>query len=97
MPIWSLIVWLVLGAAIAYAVRSIPALNFLGTPTAYGLMGDAIAAALGALVLSFLLGALLLRDVAGLTTGGIIFGLLGTIIGALAGIFILRKLMPVRR
>ncbi|MSP14621.1 MAG: GlsB/YeaQ/YmgE family stress response membrane protein [Chloroflexi bacterium] len=84
MPIWTLIVWLVIGAVAGYLASRI-----MGTPGPYGLVGDIVLGIVGGIVGGWILG---LLGVSG--DGGIIGSLITAVIGAMILLWLIRTLMP---
>ena len=81
MPLYALILWLVIGGAAGYLAG-----NFMGANRPYGLVGDIVLGILGAVAGGWLLGLL------GLGTSGIIGSFVTAFIGAMALIWIVRKI-----
>lgn len=82
MPIWALIVWLLIGGAAGYLAQRI-----MGGQSPGGLLGDLVLGILGAILGGY---GLSLLGIAG--NGGLISTFVVALVGALALIWIVRKL-----
>lgn len=81
MPLWAFLVWLIIGGAAGYLAG-----NFMGSKRPYGLLGDVVLGILGSVAGGWLLGLL------GLGANGLIGSFVTAIIGAMALIWIVRKI-----
>ena len=82
MPVWTLIVWLLIGLGAGVAARKI-----LGGTTPGGLLGDLAIGIIGSIIGGY---GLSLLGIAG--NGGIIATFIVALVGALALIWVVRKL-----
>ena len=82
MPVWTLIVWLLIGAAAGYLAQRI-----MGGQSPGGLLGDLVLGILGAIVGGY---GLSLIGIAG--NGGIVATFVVALVGALFLIWVVRKL-----
>ena len=84
MPLWTLIVWLIIGGLAGYLAG-----RFMGETRPFGLIGDIILGVLGSVAGGWILGLL------GLGTSGLIGSFITAFIGALVLIWIVRKIKSV--
>lgn len=83
MPVYSLILWIVIGAVVGWLAQRI-----LGKVGPFGLIGDIIVGIVGAIIGGYLLGLL------GATGGGGIFvSFLTALIGALILVWVINKII----
>lgn len=82
MPLWTIIIWLVIGALAGFSAQKI-----MGGTSSNGLFGDIVLGILGAVIGGY---GLSLLGIAG--NGGIIATFIVAVIGAMALIWIVRKL-----
>ena len=82
MPLWTIIVWLVIGGLAGFSAQKI-----MGGTSSNGLFGDIVLGILGAVIGGY---ALSLLGIAG--NGGIIATFVVAVVGALALIWVVRKL-----
>ncbi|MCB1876123.1 MAG: GlsB/YeaQ/YmgE family stress response membrane protein [Chromatiales bacterium] len=82
MPVWTLLVWLAIGAGAGFVAQKI-----MGGQSPGGLLGDLVLGIIGALVGGY---GLSLLGIAG--NGGIIATFIVAVVGAMALIWIVRKL-----
>ncbi len=82
MPVWTLIVWLLIGVGAGLVAR-----NFMGGKSPGGLLGDLVLGILGSIVGGYLLA---LAGLGG--SGGIVASFVVAVIGAMLLLWIVRKL-----
>ena len=83
MPIWTLLVWLVIGALAGYFAQKI-----MGGNSPFGLLGDMVLGLVGAVLGGWGLSLLGLSP----NSGGIIATFIVALVGALALIWVVRKI-----
>lgn len=88
MPLWTVILWLGVGAVAALLAAYIPQ---LGRPGRFGMGGDIVAGALGGIIGGWLIALLI-----GPNVGGGIISILVAVLCALGGIYVLRMLTSAR-
>lgn len=81
MPVWSFIVWLIIGGTAGFLAQKI-----MGGTSPYGLAGDVVLGILGAILGGY---GLSLLGIAG--TGGLVATFIVALVGALAIIWLVRK------
>ena len=82
MPLWTLIVWLVIGGLAGFTAQKI-----MGGQSPYGVIGDVVLGVVGAIIGGY---GLSLLGIAG--NGGIIATFIVALVGALAIIWVVRKI-----
>ena len=85
MPVWSLLVWLLIGGAAGYLAG-----NILGAHRPWGVIGDIVIGILGSIAGGWILG---LLGASG--SGGIVSSFITAFIGALLLLWLIRKINTV--